>query len=196
MKTTKKIISSILAIFILSLTSCSEQTTSENEIKGKETGTNVNARLSEQEMIDRVQRIGNELDVDIVYDRNVTAENAVVFDTEEGAREFISKMKLLSLNNEVLAEGTDPELGKMYYATVMNSGVAVLGFDVSTGANGCINSVHGGWSGWTLGLGYTQGGTSYNCHSATVCGTIDYGVFFEGIGTVYSSHVCYTITVP
>ncbi|WP_396192481.1 hypothetical protein [Flavobacterium sp.] len=193
MKTTKKFILSILAIFVLSLTSCSEQTTSDNEIKGKETGTNISARYSEQEMIDRVQAIARELDADIVYDSSIKADNAIVFETEAEAREFISKMKLEAQDTEILGE---EELAKMYYATAMTSGFATLGFDISTGSNGCITSVHGGWSGWTLGVGYTQGGTSLNCHSATVCGTVNYNIVFEGIGTFHSQHVCYTITIP
>lgn len=45
----------------------------------------------------------------------------------------------------------------------------------------------------TLGISYSQGGTHIGCTSASVCGNINYNLFVEGVGTVYSRRVCYNI---
>jgi len=186
MKTKSRIISSLLAIFILSLTSCSEET---NEL-------NLSSRYSEHDKAKIVETIANDLGADIKYDREVTKKNAIVFETEQEARDFIKKMQKLALNNNILYGGINQELAKVYYGSAMSTGFATLGFTVVTGSNGCISSVSGDWSGMTLGLGYSQGATNIGCHSATVCGTVSANLFFEGAGTVYSQNVCYTITIP
>jgi hypothetical protein len=71
MKTKSRIISSLLAIFILSLTSCSEET---NEL-------NLSSRYSEHDKAKIVETIANDLGADIKYDREVTKKNAIVFET-------------------------------------------------------------------------------------------------------------------
>lgn len=185
MKTKSKFISSILTIFILSLVSCTEET---DEL-------NLSSGYSENDKVNIAQTIANDLDADIKYDSEVNKKNAIVFETEKEARDFIKKMQIATLNNDVLF-GVDQEFAKVYYGSAMSTGFATLGFTVVTGSNGCISSISGDWSGMTLGLGYSQGATNINCNSATVCGTVSASLFFEGVGTVYSQNVCYTITIP
>lgn len=156
----------------------------------------MSSRYSEDESIRIVETIANDLGANITYDRNVTKENAIVFDTEREARDFIKKMQIESLNDDILSEPIDPELAKVYYASAMNSGFATLGFNIITGSNGCIQAISGDWSGLSLGLGYSQGATHIGCHTATVCGTVSVSIFFEGIGTFHTQNVCYNITVP
>jgi hypothetical protein len=197
MKTKSKFISSILAIFILTLTSCSEDTISDNEKIVKNTNElNISSRYSESESIKIVETIAKDLGANIKYDSKITKDNAIVFETEQEARDFIKKMQIAALDDDILSEETGSELTKVYYGSAMTTGFATLGFTVVTGSNGCISSVSGGWSGMTLGLGYSQGATHLGCHSATVCGTVSASLFFEGVGTVYSQNVCYNITIP
>ena len=105
-------------------------------------------------------------------------------------------MQVVTLNNDTLIGGINQEFAKIYYGSAMSTGFATLGFTIVTGSNGCISAVSGDWSGMTLGLGYSQGATNIGCNSATVCGTVSASLFFEGVGTVYSQNVCYTITIP
>ena len=82
----------------------------------------------------------------------------------------------------------------VYSGSGMTSGFATLNFDVSV-SGGCISGISGGFTGWTLGVSYTQGGTSFGCNSGTVCGSVNYNLFFEGVGTLYSERVCYSISL-
>lgn len=196
MKSKSKFILGIITIFILSLTSCSEETISDNERIVKKTDElNLGSRYSEDESLKIVETIANDLGANIKYDSKVTKENAIVFKTEQEARDFIKKMQIATLNDDISFQSSNSELARVYYASAMTTGFATLGFNIVTGSNGCISSISGDWSGMTLGLGYTQGATNLGCHSATVCGTVSASLFFEGIGTVYSQNVCYTITI-
>ena len=156
----------------------------------------MSSRYSENDKAKIVETIANDLDADIKYDSGVTKKNAIVFETEQEARDFIKKMQIETLNNDILSGGINQELAKVYYGSAMSTGFATLGFTVVTGSNGCISSVSGGWSGMNIGLGYSQGATNISCNSATVCGTVSASLFFEGVGTVYSQNACYTITIP
>ncbi len=61
--------------------------------------------------------------------------------------------------------------------------------------DGCITGIDGSFSGFTLGLSYEQGATTFGCKSGTVCGNININIFFEGIGTIYSYKQCYSVSI-
>lgn len=130
-------------------------------------------------------------------------DNSIVFNSQAEYDDFVKKLHE-TINNaqdsELLLEYSGENVSArgcadgVYYGSGMTSGFATLGFDVTV-AGGCITGVSGSFSGMTLGVSYSQGGTSIGCKSATVCGNVNYNFFLEGIGTVYSQRVCYKLNL-
>jgi|SRR5690606_2716662 len=133
-----------------------------------------------------------------------TPDNSIVFSTQEEYDEFVSNLHQ-SINETEDSEIWLDYVGEagysargcadgVYYGSGMTSGFATLGFDVTV-SGGCITGVNGAFTGLTLGVSYEQGGSSGGCKSTTVCGNVNYNMFLEGIGTVYSRRVCYKISL-
>lgn len=184
---------SLLLLFICTtfLTSCSEDELDDNVTAKKTTETNVL----------KLEEIGKELDAKLIISEEVTPENAIIIESEEELRKFIIEIKEQAENtkNIIAKPNIDGFVQKscadgVYRASGLTSGFATLGFDVSV-SDGCISGISGSFTGWTLGASYSQGGTSFGCNSGTVCGNVNYNIFFEGIGTVYSERVCYSISL-
>ena len=156
-----------------------------------------------QQKIATINKIAQDFDADITIDKSINESNSIVINSEEEYRNFVAKIKKQISDNKGLNFGTSIEDSQMrkagcadgvYSVSGMTSGFATLNFDVSV-SGGCISGISGGFTGWTLGASYTQGGTSFGCSSGTVCGTVNYNLFFEGIGTLYSERVCYSISL-
>lgn len=189
----------LITILIFSLNSCSDESdVGENPVKVK---------------ILRIEKIAKDLNVNLRHDTKVNESNSIVFKSEQDLIAFIKKTQKNSTENSELEarekntivtalkakeKNTIVTMGKcadgIYDASAMTAGVTTLIFDVSV-TNGCISGISGGFTGWTLGVSYTQGGTTFGCSSGSVCGTVNYNLFLEGIGTVYSQRVCYHITL-
>jgi hypothetical protein len=160
--------------------------------------------LNEQHFrkISTIDKIANDLNADIKIDENVNEDNAIIIKTEEEYREFILNVRRQLLENDNLILEPVNENGNqtngcadgVYGASANVSVFTTLRFDVAV-SNGCISGINGYFTGFTFGVSYTQGGTSFGCNSGTVCGSINYNLFFEGLGTVFSERVCYRISL-
>lgn len=168
---------------------------------------NQNEILSENSKVSsNSSRLNNDWENFVTKNESATKENSIVFNTQEEYIEYVKKLNEDINNSELLGNielvyndgrGFAARGGCAdgnYYGSAMSSGFATLGFDVSV-SGGCITGVSGSFSGMTLGISYSQGGSSIGCNSASVCGSVNYNFFVEGIGTVYSRRVCYNISL-
>ena len=150
----------------------------------------------------KVEAISKDLDANIQINSNVTKENSIVFESEKDYRDFIIEMQKQEVDNkEIILEQINDnqqtakaECSGVFRGSGGTSGFATLTYNVSV-LNGCITGIDGGFTGITLGVSYTNGGSSFGCKSGTICGTKNYNLVFEGIGTVYSQRVCHTIRI-
>lgn len=175
--------------FCLVLNSCSR----EENLGAMDNQFEVNQK-SNNSTLDIISNVSDDLNVSLTVDENISEENAIYIETEEELRKFISDQRNLigaSGNPQYQTEGCADGI---YTGSAMTSGFATLNFDVSI-TDGCISGITGGFSGWTLGVGYSQGETQFGCGSGTVCGSIEYSLFFQGVGTLYSESVCYSISM-
>jgi len=151
--------------------------------------------------------LGDDLSVDLRIDKTITKEEAIVFENIEDLRDFIIKTKegvknsIIELENtqfEMTFKGCDQVSG-VYSGTALTSGFADLNLTVSV-ENGVVTGTSGAFSGWTLGVGYTQGSHAQGPKGGSITlvtsGTINYSLFWNGVGTFYSEQVSYTITIP
>lgn len=147
-----------------------------------------------------VKKLSEDYNTDVVIDANLEKAQCIEIRTEAEYRRFIENVQ-----RDIDAAGgnlLDPRVPNqyatfacadgVYSGSGLTSGYATLTFDIAV-TNGCISGISGAFTGWTLGVSYTQGGTSFGCNSGTVCGTVNYNIFYEGIGTIYSQRVCYRI---
>lgn len=74
-------------------------------------------------------------------------------------------------------------------------GGATLQFDLVI-KDGSISSVTGYLTGFALGYSFTQGVVSIDAGGATVTGTKNYVLFYEGIATIWSIPVRYRLNLP
>ena len=162
-----------------------------------------NSKDENQLKIATLHKIAQDLDAEITIDKNINESNAILINSEEEYRTFITNVKNKLKNENALNFGILNDGSQMrkagcengvYSGSGMSSGLATLNFDVSV-SGGCISGISGGFNGVSIGVSYTQGGTSYGCNSGTVCGSVNYNIFFEGIGTIYSERVCYKISL-
>src|SRR5699024_8208544 len=148
-----------------------------------------------------IHKIAEDLDANIVITDKVNEKNSVTMHSAREYREFVSRVKEKISNNPRLTplnpdKGSEPSqetegcADGIYSGSGLSSGFATLNFDVTV-SGGCISGISGYFTGFTLGVSYSQGGTSFGCSSGMVCGTVNYNIFFEGIGTVYSE-----LTIP
>ena len=95
--------------------------------------------------------------------------------------------------------GPCDDIEGLYTGVALTSGYANLNYSVSVN-NGNVEDVNGFFSGWTLGAGYTNGGysqtSSQNSIDVTTTGTVNYSLFWNGFGTLYSQPVRYGISIP
>lgn len=150
----------------------------------------------------KIEQLAKNLNADIRYDPNVTKQNSIVIKSKEEYERFIKRVQLQSRHKDVelspkqILSTTQSKLcaNGVYTGTGFDYGIVALEFDVTV-SGGCISSISGGLVGFTLGNGYTQGATTFGCNGGTVCGTVDYNLFYEGIGTIYREKLCYNITL-
>ena len=156
----------------------------------------------EKEQTSSIERISKEMNADIKIDKSVTKDNAIIFNTEEELRQFITKVQdaeknqkeiVIKMSNGNIANNKGCADG-VYQGSTGYGGLGSITFDVTV-TNGCISGISGGLSGWTLGMGYSQGGTSFGCTSGTVCGRMHYSLFYGEVGSIYSSNVCHNISI-
>ncbi|MGW8122456.1 hypothetical protein ACV07N_07325 [Roseivirga echinicomitans] len=146
-----------------------------------------------QAKIATINQIAKELDADITINKNINQSNGIIVNSKEEYQNLISKIRNQVNDNTTLSLGRLDDSTKMvmsdcadgvYTGTAFDNGLTSLDFDVSV-SGGCISGITGGFSGFTFAISYTQGGTQFGCNSGSVCGYINYNVFFESIGTVY-----------
>lgn len=187
MKKHFKLLPLLLMSFCLTFNSCSDdeqvlETNSEEQ----------NFLEKSSSAIETIESIEEDFGIELIVDETIDPENTIHFETEEEMRSFIEEqLNQIQNPSPVQTEGC---ANGIYTGQAASSGLASLNFDVSV-SDGCISGISGYWSGFTFGLGYTQGESNMNCSSATVCGTVDYLLFFQGIGTVWKESVCYSISL-
>jgi hypothetical protein len=150
----------------------------------------------------KIENLANRLNAEIEIDKSVTKDNAIIIRSEKEFVAFIDSVKNQHYFNDnidiMLADANNLRVqgcvDGIYSGTAIDTPLFNLVFDVSV-SNGCISDINGGLTGVTFMIGYTQGATQFGCSSGTVCGTLDYNIFWEGIGTVYRHRVCYKITL-
>ena len=156
-----------------------------------------------QLQIAKINEIAQDLEVEITVDNSINESNSIVINSEEEYRNFISKVKSSSNNaTKISLKNTGPQINTfnldcqdgVYDKRVLTSGFAdlILGIVVM---DGCIQEVDAGFYGWTLGVSFDKTESHIDCKEAVVCGKINYNLFFQGVGTIYTERVCYTITL-
>ena len=156
----------------------------------------------EQTAETKIENLAKKLNADIQIDESVKKDNAIIIGSEEEFIAFIDSVRnQIDFNNSIDILSTESKNLKVagcvdgiYSGTAISAPLFDLVFDVSV-SNGCITGISGGLTGVTFMFGYTQGATQFGCRSGIVCGTLDYNIFWEGIGTVYRDKRCYRITL-
>lgn len=130
--------------------------------------------------------------IEMRIDSKVTKDNSIVFNTREEAEHFVENIRNeLALNNSFTFR-CKPGI---YTGTAWTTGFTSLNFEVSVGENGCIAGITGYISGITIPYSWSTGETSFGCTSGTACGTLNINIFYQNIGTIYSIHQCYNISL-
>lgn len=157
--------------------------------------------------LSQIEQIQKELNIDLKVDYSIRENEAIVFNSKEEFVTFLNSIK----NRERVAElkesklktylKTEPcdKLNGVFQGRALTSGFADLNITVSI-TSGSVEDVHTGFSGWTLGVGYEQSGYSSqprtDSFSVITTGTINYSLFWNGVGTYYSENVRYQAIVP
>jgi len=206
----------IISILVLGVSGCEEEsfnniTTEDNKTDQLKSSSDNKKNSSNDNTVRKINEIAEELDADIKIDSGVNKDKAIVMESEEEFRNFIKEIKKQTEDEFRFVIGDpdveNPDLGivdpdyeinscsdGVYSGTALSTGFAELSFDVSV-SGGCITGINGSFSGWTLGVSYSQGATQFGCNSGTVCGNVNYNVFLEGVGTVYSERMCFSVSL-
>lgn len=183
---THKLIFAVFATMVLGafvLTGCSNEDTVISDTSNKR-GMAVSI----------IDRIAEDLNADIRIDSSVNESNSIVIRSEEEYRNFIhNHRKDFEIIDDQIVQPSGCADG-IYSGSACLSCFTSLSFDVTV-TDGCISGISAGLTGFTFGVGYTQGATHFGCNSGRVCGYINYNLFFEGIGTVFTERVCYNISL-
>lgn len=131
-------------------------------------------------------------DIEMRIDPKVTKDNSIVFDTKEEAEQFVTDLKKELEQNSSLTYRCAPGI---YSGTAWTTGFTSLIFDVSVGENGCIGGITGQISGVGIPYSWSGGATTFGCTSGSACGMLNINIFYEGLGTIYSIHQCYSISL-
>ncbi|WCM41538.1 hypothetical protein MG290_11340 [Flavobacterium sp. CBA20B-1] len=153
--------------------------------------------------IEQINELANEFNLNAEIVDNVNPDEAVaVFSSFEEYREFIRNLQEEhSKEVSIDVKPQTPPLTSFGCADGIYSGAfggfggATLQFDLVI-KDGSISSVTGYLTGFALGYSFTQGVVSIDAGGATVTGTKNYVLFYEGIATIWSIPVRYRLNLP
>lgn len=186
----------ILSLFAASLmvtgfVSCDNES---DAVYNENNGQLVNPALQKSGSFADIYNVAKGLGDTVVEDSTVDETNGIVFNSVQDYKDFVLEQKLaLQAAMEDIIEIYGGCADGIYTGSI-GAGMGTLYFDVVV-SGGKITSVTGSLGGFTLGISYTQGAVSISGNSATVKGFVNYNVFFEGIGTVYSQPVTFLVSL-
>lgn len=155
----------------------------------------------------KIADLAVELNVDLVVDESVTPENSISIRSLEEMKNFILEKQLeymvATINDEVKEFNNSNQYMRCpdqngYYVASLSEGPFSVNFGISI-ENGRITRVNPFLTGITIVNSYTDGGYGFEDYGnqtiIKTTGSINYNIFMEGIGTIYSMPVSYKITL-
>jgi len=166
-----------------------------------------------QATINSLKMLEKELSVSLKVDYSITSDNAIEFNNINELKAFIQNVKKQTTPVTIIKPnllnknftGDCDELTGLFTGTTFNSLFTSLNYSISI-INGQVESFNGFFSGITLGVSYSSGGftdisetiiddPSSSFININTVGTVNYTLFFNGIGTLYSQPVAYNLLI-